>query len=364
MTETHAPGDAGAASRPLFWLAYVCAWLALGVWLAINVVIGRRNAGMPLPAWEPFTWELSSVAVMALLAVAVHRFERRFPLSGPHWPRHLAPHLPAAVLFSLLHTIGMVAIRKLVYTAAGSNYDPGDPWLTFAYELQKDLITYATIVVASIAIRSARQRRERELAVIRLERDLNGARLAQLTAQIEPHFIFNTLNAISNRMHEDVDGADRMMAAFADLLRSALSESGATHVRVGEDVAWLERYFEIMRERFRGKLETAIELDPAARAARIPRLLLQPLVENAFEHGLKGGRGRVAVSIAVEGGRLRCVVEDDGGGIAADFTPGTGLANVRGRLELMYRGDHRFEIGSRAGGGTRIVIELPFERDG
>ena len=96
----------------------------------------------------------------------------------------------------------------------------------------------------------------------------------QLTAQIEPHFMFNTLNAISNRMHEDIDAADRMIAAFAVPLRVALNETGATRVRVSDDVVWLERYFELMRERFRGKLETRIDVDPAARDARIPRLLL------------------------------------------------------------------------------------------
>jgi len=225
-----------------------------------------------------------------------------------------------------------------------------------------------------------RLRRERELAVVKLERDLSEARLAQLTAQIEPHFMFNTLNAISNRLHEDVEAADRMIAAFADLLRAALAESGSARVSVTEEVVWLERYFELMRERFRGKLETKVTLDPAARPARIPRLLLQPLVENAFEHGLKSGRGCVEVAIRVDSGRLRCTVDDDAGqepkclgghgwpgeagsGLEASFQPGTGLANVRGRLELLYPQDHVFRICPRPGSGTRIEIDLPFSSD-
>src|SRR5262249_5438839 len=157
--------------------------------------------------------------------------------------------------------------------------------------------------------------------------------------------------------------ADRMIAAFADLLRAALAESGSAHVRVEEDVVWLERYFSLMRERFRGKLETAVALDPAARAARIPRLLLQPLVENAFEHGLKSGRGRVEVAIRVDGGRLRCSVDDDGAGFGPDFRTGTGLANVRSRLDLLYPRNHSFRIGSRPQGGTRIEIDLPLAID-
>jgi two-component system, LytTR family, sensor kinase len=346
-------------SVALFWAGYAFAWIALGTWLGINVIIGHRNSGQPIAAWEPMTWELSSVALMAVLAVAVYRFERRLPLSGPGWPRHLPAHVLAAVAFSAIHTLGMVGIRQVVYAAAGSRYDFGDLWLGFAYELQKDLISYAIIVVVCIALRAQRLRRDRELAVIRLERDLSEARLAQLTAQIEPHFMFNTLNAISNRMHEDVDAADRMIAAFAELLRAALSESGSAHVRVEDDVVWLERYFELMRERFRGKLDTEVTLDPAARNASIPRLLLQPIVENAFEHGLKSGRGRVEVRIQAGNGRLRCTVEDDGAGLAGDFTPGTGLANVRSRLELLYPQNHSLRILPRPTGGTRVEIDLP-----
>ena len=176
--------------------------------------------------------------------------------------------------------------------------------------------------------------------------------------------MFNTLNAIANRMHEDVEAADRMIAAFAGLLRAALVEPGGTLVSVAEDVVWLERYFELMRERFRGKLETRIEVDPAALALRIPRLLLQPLVENAFEHGLKAGRGSVVVAIRIDGTRLHCTVEDDGAGFAADAGTGIGLANVRNRLALLYPGDHAFEITARASGGTRIRLDLPAATDG
>lgn len=353
-----------AGQRVRSWIVYAAAWLALGLWLGLNAIVGYRNAGRPIAAWEPLSWELSSVAVMAVLAIAVFRFECRFPLSGPDWPRRLPAHLPAALVFSALHVAGMVGLRKLVYLAHGRSYDFGDPWLGFAYELQKDLISYAIIVGVCVAWRAVRARRQRELAMVRLERDLSEARLAQLTAQIEPHFMFNTLNAISNRMHEDVDAADRMIAAFAVLLRVALNETGNVHVRVADDVVWLERYFELMRERFRGKLETRIALDPDARNARIPRLLLQPLVENAFEHGLKGGSGRVDVAIRVRDRRLLCTVEDDGVGSSAGISPGTGLSNVASRLDLLYPDDHRLAFLPRPGGGTRIEIELPLANDG
>ncbi|MEP7041910.1 MAG: histidine kinase [Dokdonella sp.] len=345
--------------RGLFWLAYFSAWLALGLWLGLNVIIGQRNSGSTMAPWEPLSWELSSVVLMSVLAVGVFRFEARFPLSGPDWMRRLPVHLPAVLLFSLLHTVGMVAIRQIVYAANHSVYRFGDWRLGLTYEFQKDLISYAAIVGFCVAWRAVRIRRERELALIRLERDLGQARLAQLTAQIEPHFMFNTLNAISNRMHEDVDAADRMIAAFAELLRAALSESGSAEVSVADDVIWLERYFELMQERFRGQLVTRISVDPAARDARIPRLLLQPLVENAFEHGLRIGRGQIEVTIRIEGERLHLAVEDDGVGLAQACEEGTGLANVRSRLALLYPQAHTFQLGPRSAGGTRVEIDLP-----
>ena len=345
------------------WFAYAAAWLAIGLWLGINVVIGHRNSGETIPPWEPMTWELSSAVVMAVLALALAAFERRFPLSGAGWTRRLWPHLLAVPVFSLLHTVGMVAIRKAVYLLQGRSYDFGDPLLGYAYELQKDLISYALIAAACVGIRALSRRRERELAMLRLERDLVDARLARLTAQVEPHFMFNTLNAIANRMHEDVDAADRMIAAFAGLMRAALVESGETQVAVAEEVAWLERYLDLMRERFRGKLETRIDVDPAACALRMPRLLLQPLVENAFQHGLASGRGSVVVSIRRDGARLRCTVDDDGAGFAADAVDGTGLVNVRSRLEILHPGAHVLEIGPRQGGGTRVRLDLPVAID-
>lgn len=356
--------DARQHARVRFWLTYAGAWLALGLWQGINTIVGLRNFGRSIPAWEPLSWELSSVAVVAVLAVLVSRFERRFPLSGHDWPRHVLWHVPAVLVFSLAHTFAFVGIRRLVYRAFGERYDFGDWTLGLFYEFQKDLVSYAVIVGACVGLRVWRDRRAHELSVTRLERDLAEARLARLTAQVEPHFMFNTLNAISNRMHEDVDAADRMIAAFADLLRATLVESGDTEVRVADDAAWLERYLELMCERFRGKLLANLHVDDDVRDARIPRLLLQPLVENAFEHGLAGGRGRIDIAISRRGDRLFCTVEDDGAGVAPRAEAGVGLANVRGRLELTHPREHRFSLGLRAGGGTRIEIELPLRRDG
>ncbi len=122
----------GARSTFAFWAAYACAWLALGLWLGINVIIGHRNGGSAIAAWEPLTWELSSVVVIGILAVFVYHFERRFPLSGADWPQRLPVHAVAALAFSTAHVVAMVGLRKIIYVAHGQTYDFGDPRLGFA----------------------------------------------------------------------------------------------------------------------------------------------------------------------------------------------------------------------------------------
>ncbi|HET6432822.1 sensor histidine kinase [Dyella sp.] len=347
-------------TRPLLLMLYFAGWIFIGLWQGTNVWISQRdNPGAV--AWHYYTWELSSALVIGALALAVATFESRWRVTGPGAWRRLPVHLPAAVAFSLVHVVGIVALRTAAYAAMGSSYDFGEVWIGLVYEFQKDLITYASIVTMCALIRSVRERRRHQLEEIELRRALSEARLAHLAAQIEPHFVFNTLNAISNRMYEDVPAADRMIVALSDLLRSAMTADGSAFVRVSDEVHWLRAYTALMAERQPGLLHVDITVDDGLDAMRLPRLLLQPLVENAFRHGLRNGRGRLAVSLRRDGEQLHCRVEDDGVGFAADAQPGVGLANVRERLALLYPDRHQWKIGPGAQGGTAVDITLPLE---
>ena len=346
--------------RPRWLLAYFAGWTFIGLWLGTNVWISQRDNPNAV-AWHYYTWELSSALTIGALALAVAWFELRWRVTGPGAWRRMLVHLPAAVVFSLVHVAAIVAIRKAVYAAMGSSYDFGEVWIGLVYEFQKDLLTYLSLIAVCALIRVVRERRRQQLDELELRRALSEARLAHLSAQIEPHFVFNTLNAISNRMYEDVAAADRMIVALADLLREAMTADGSEFVRVSDEVRWLRAYTELMAERQPGLLHTVIEVDEGLDAMRLPRLLLQPLVENAFRHGLRSGRGRLSVSLRRDGESLICRVDDDGVGMASDAKPGVGLANVRERLELLYPGRHRWSIGARAGGGTVAEIVLPLE---
>ena len=194
---------------------------------------------------------------------------------------------------------------------------------------------------------------------VRLTAELGEARLRHLTAQVDPHFLFNALNAISNRMREDLDAADRMIAQLADLLRGAYDTDQHLLVPLGGEVKWLRGYAGMMGERFRGRLNFELDIEPALENLAVPRLLLQPLVENSIRHGLAEGRGSLSVQVRRNGHRLRYIVADDGVGLPATPRQGTGLSNVARRLELMFPGDHEFKLASRSPRGTVVTVEFP-----
>jgi LytS/YehU family sensor histidine kinase len=184
--------------------------------------------------------------------------------------------------------------------------------------------------------------------------------LRQLTAQIEPHFLFNSLNAISNRMHEDVLAADRMITQLGDLLRAAYESDDSVLVPLSRELDWLRNYMAMMAERFRGQLDYDVDVEPGLDAVHVPRLLIQPLVENALKHGLAAGGGRLSVAVRRRGRHLEYAVSDDGVGLAgAAFEHGTGLANVKRRLELLFADDHALVVSPRAQRGVTVTVRFP-----
>ena len=356
--DTPSPAAAERTRRLLGWLGYAAAWLALGLWLALNTIVGRQNAGRPIPAWEPLTWELSSVAVVAVLAVAIARFERRFPLSSAGWPRRLPLHFAAALVFSLLHVGAMFALRTLAYAAVGERYDFGDPWLAFAYELQKDLITYATIVGACIAWRAVRLRRERELALVRLERDLSEARLAQLTAQIEPHFMFNTLNAIAEWCREDGAVAERAILQLSSMIRTMMTGINTTTWPLEREIELVDALFALHAIRDPSLFSVDRRVPDPVPDVEVPPMVLLPLVENAMKHGpLARNKGVVVFAITTSADAVFVELSNPGA-YTGPREGGSGLPIVEKRLALAYGRSARFSI-ERDGDRTRASMTLP-----
>ncbi|HYE58440.1 MAG TPA: histidine kinase, partial [Rhodothermales bacterium] len=197
-----------------------------------------------------------------------------------------------------------------------------------------------------------------------LEAQLAQAALASLRAQLQPHFLFNTLNAISTLLGERPVEARRALAELAELLRETLTRGETVETTLEEELDWIERYLELQSLRYGDRLRVEIEVTPGVLAALVPTMLLQPLVENALQHGItaRRGTGRLRIAADRSGQALRLVVEDDGPGpvLEEERREGVGLSNTRRRLHVLYGEAGRLELCPAEGGGTASVVELPF----
>jgi len=288
----------------------------------------------------------------------------RFPFRARRLTRACFAHLGGALVFVALH----LALLILVHTVFGGTR-PAAFWPhvlhRYVFYVAMEMSLYAAIVLVLLLLDTRREAAERAVAAARLAASLTGARLASLQAQIQPHFLFNTLNALAVLARRG-DGAevDRAIGDLGELLRASFDSSGRQEIALAEELGFLERYVSLQRIRFPDRLEVAWEIDPAARGARVPPLLVQPLLENALEHGLATTHGgHVRVSARREADRLEIEVADDGpgfGGNGGGVRAGVGLANVRERLALLYGAAGSLECGDGPGGGGRVRVRLPW----
>ena len=246
------------------------------------------------------------------------------------------------------------------------------------FRVFNDLLTALAIVAAGLARDASRRYRARKeqaarlaAEAARLEAQLAEARLDALRRQLDPHFLFNTLNAISSLVERDPRGVRRMIARLSDLLRHSIEGGGEAEVPLERELDLLQRYVDIMQVRFQGRLEVTVSADGRARAALVPNLVLQPLVENAIKHGVAAvpGAGRVWVAAEVRGEELVLTVRDDGPGPgpSAEREGGVGLRNTRERLAQLYGERGRFTLrpaGEPAAGGAVAEIVIPYRPAG
>ena len=348
------------------------AWLAVAAFFIVQNVAVRAARGVRVDwQWDVFH-ELVYWLVWAAFAPLLLAAARRWPMEAgerrPGLVRHLglmaavAPVQVAttyAVHFALGGALGLVPAEEVAHWKA--IVEPGVAWGTFA-----GFFYYWVIVVAYLAARYRAR-------VARLEEQLARSRLDALRAQLQPHFLFNTLNSISVLTATDPSRANRMLLDLSELLRATLEAGGEHEVTLERELALLERYVAIQRVRFGDRLTARFEAGPEARAALVPALLLQPLVENAIRHGVEATPAavRVTVRAAPGDGRLLLEVEDSGPGLGAGRPAapggggageGIGLANSRERLAQLYGAAFRLELRPGEAGGVTVAIEIPLRR--
>ncbi len=303
---------------------------------------------------------LAGIAVFPLIyLVAV-----RFPLTSIRWPRNVAVHLLSVCLISLVHTSLIAIFRAILFPLLGFKNDYGYLPARYPMEFAHLFIYYWVAVGLIYLFHEIRFARERELHQSRLETSLAEAQLQNLRLQLEPHFLFNALNAISVTIYENPHAADEMIGRLGELLRQLLKSDRSQQIPLAREIELLHLYTGIMEARLEHRLRLTFEIDNAVKEALLPQFILQPLVENAIRHGIDPVTFRVDISIQAnrESEALQLTIRDHGPGLdpSAVLTSGIGLRNTKERLLRLYGNRQSFEIGDADDGGVIVRITLPF----
>lgn len=314
------------------------------------------------PAWlalVPVTWRLASLV----------------PIGGRRRAVAVAFHVAGSVVIGTAHSAINAGVKLGVLSVAGQGTLLGKPlaflplfeWaLLFTFEWE--VLIYWGIVAAHHAISASRQLQHQQVQEARLEARLVEVQLESLQRQLNPHFFFNALHAVSSLLHRDPNGAEAMLVRLGDLLRAVFRSQAQQEVTLDRELALLEQYLEIQRVRFGGHLRAEFDVPSPARDVFVPVLILQPLAENAIKHGFAGRAlgGTIRISARQSGDRLELSVADDGyGRQAGDAEPheGVGLSNTRTRLEHLYPDAHSLRLTLPPSGGCVVSLSVPWRED-
>jgi signal transduction histidine kinase len=346
-----------------FWGALIFGWWTLNGFATASqyhLFSGMRDAAM--------TWSQTLITSMAsaYLWVPVTFFALwsswRFPLDREHWARRLPLHAGAAAAVVFFRAGAVVALNGWIGWYA--ELPPFTRVLGANFATNASL--YWMLVGAAHAVHYAEAYRRREQDAEKLRTELVRAELEALRARLQPHFLFNALNTISSMIAGRPEAAERMVARLGELLRYSLDRDGTEAVELREELELVASYLAIEEARFEDRLRVQWSIDPATLPARVPPLLLQPIVENAVRHGIspRSEPGRIEIVAERVDGMLRLVVRDDGVGLPADGVrtgrDGLGLKSTRTRLERLYGDRHGFRIDPAPGGGVIVELTIPF----
>ncbi len=377
--------------RALLAVGLVLLWSVPGLLTSAATLVLFPQS--PSIGGDPQRFVIVNVApwlVWTLLTPAIIAFAQRVPLERTHLARAAALHAGAAVFCGCAYVFA-AAVTSLVVqrvspvvmklppnavvlgSGTGPAAAPGQTMrrppepLTEVFRgmissrFPIGLIVYATVAGIGMAMHERVKRRDRDVHAVRLEADLARAELHALQMQLQPHFLFNTLHAISVLVDENPKGASRMIAQLGDLLRETLRLSGTLEVPLSRELDLLRQYLAIEQTRLGARLRVDIDAPAALHDISVPSFILQPLVENAVRHGVapRVEPGRVTVRAERTGNRLRMTIADDGPGFGAHRDTGIGLSATRDRLAVRYRDDASLTCATGPNGGALVTVDIP-----
>jgi two-component system, LytTR family, sensor kinase len=347
------------------WIA-ACALLG-GFFATQTFLIATQLQSRPVTWGQAMRWGLATWVLWGILAAPIAALARRFPFGRRSWPVALAVHVPASGLIALLHIALVISWYTFIESADHTATSWGASFrFQFILQFHWNVFIYAAVLGVIHAFSFARTLEDREIRASRLEAQLSQARLDALRMQLNPHFLFNTLNAISTLVHENADAADRMIVRLSDLLRAVLDSARVQKITLRDEMAFVQQYLEIESTRFKGRLHVRYDVDAATLDLLVPTMLLQPLVENAMRHAVAPHVEPCTVEIAAVRHEESLVIEvrDTGRGATPDSRRqghGVGLANTNARLQSLYGDRSSLTLLQRSEGGCTARAIIPAE---
>jgi len=359
MIDTDSPPPTKAPASPL--IGFGIPWLVFWSLITTGDVHDQmRQGGYEL--WEPLLWEACSFIVASLIVlVQWRRSEGHDELLAHPWRWMVHNSLIWLPLAAPAFVVSTYALRHGFYALLGKTYVHEAWGVVFRYNMLKFSIFYLLFACVIFGIRSHVALSDTRVRLERHRSLAKQAQLLQLTQQLAPHFLFNALNTIASTIHTDPELADSLLMRLSALLRAATDLARKPETTLEEELRMLEGYAAIMRQRFTDRVALTFEIESETRACRVPTLVLQPLLENAFRHGVESHRGmtRIWVRAYRLNQRLHLVVENDTSELTTDLELGVGLSNLRERLQARYKDQASLSLGSRHEGGFIARIELP-----
>lgn len=318
--------------------------------------------------WNLVKWNLWVVLIPPIIFLG-----RRFPITRVRLARHATLQLSFSISFALIHlTLLFLVYSLIIYRGARLSSVFTTRFYVFVSEFLINILIYCLVLALVHTFELYREARAGDVQAAQLEARLAQAQLRALKMQLQPHFLFNALNSISAHLR-DPDTARRMMARLGDFLRLTLANEGMHEVTVKQELEFLSCYLDIERTRFRDRLQVEIDVEPETLDARVPNLILQPIVENAIKHGIapQDRPGLIDVKVRRLNAKLQVQIRDNGIGLRdlkrqtdRGEEPGTGggigIGTTRARLAQLYPSAHRLQMEDAPGGGLLITMEIPF----
>ena len=352
------------------WLASYAVWVGVAMLYATSMYRFGRVYDHPVAFWETLKLPLVNNLIIATLTPIVIQIGLRHPLQRENWRLRAPLYVLGAMVFTAVHVLIRILVYPVVDTMTKQPWPVG--WSlferVFLWDMTEDgIYVYIPIILATHVVLYYQQSRARQLEALHLQTRLAQAQLKALKSQLQPHFLFNTLHSISALMMIDVERADKMLSRLSDLLRMSLEGSSWQEATLSCELQFVNAYLEIEKMRLGERLTVRTAIEPSTLDARVPHLLLQPLVENAVRHGIarRTERGEIWISVQKQDQQLHIQVSDNGPGFLMSEKDssqhGLGLTVTQERLRGLYGDRQRIHIDTAAGKGTVVHIYLPFD---